>query len=91
MNLNIKVVPRSARSEIAGTMADGTLKVRIAAPPEKGKANVELRSFLARHFGVRQRDVVIVSGETSPVKRVRILNVPPASSSPGRNPPASGA
>ncbi len=75
MNLKVKVVPRSGRSEIVGAMADGTLKVRIAAPPEKGKANAELRAFLARHFGVRREDVIIVSGETSPLKQVRIENL----------------
>lgn len=73
MDLRIKVIPKSSRNEIAGTMADGTLKVKIAAPPEKGKANEALRAFLAEHYGVRQRDVTILSGETSPLKRVRIL------------------
>ena len=72
MDLRVKVIPRSSRNQIAGYMADGTLKVKIAAPPEKGKANAELRAFLAEHFGVAQKDVIIVSGETSPLKRVRI-------------------
>ena len=76
MNLRIKVVPKSPRSEMAGEMADGTLKVRIAAPAEKGKANAELCKFLARHYGVRRQDVVIVSGETSPHKLVRIPDRP---------------
>ncbi len=39
MTRRVKVIPRSAKTEIAGEMADGTLKVKIAAPPEKGKAN----------------------------------------------------
>ncbi len=75
MDLTVKVIPKSSRNEIAGRMADGTLKVKIAAPPEKGKANEELRAFLAREYGVPQRDVVIVSGETSHRKRVRIAGV----------------
>ena len=90
MNLRIKVIPKSGRSEMVGPMADGTLKVRIAAPPEKGKANAELRSFLARHFGVRRQDVAIVSGETSPVKQVRIEGLEPGAGGPGRNRPGSG-
>lgn len=73
MDLTVKVIPKSSRNEIVGEMADGTLKIKIAAPPEKGKANAELRAFLAKHYGVRQRDVTIVSGETSHLKRVRIL------------------
>ncbi len=72
MELRVKVVPKSSRNEIVGPMADGTLKVKIAAAPEKGKANAELRAFLARHYGVPKSAVTIVSGETSTLKRVRI-------------------
>jgi uncharacterized protein len=72
MTIRVKVTPRAARSEIAGTMADGTLKARIAAVPEKGRANQELCALLARHFGVAKGDVEIVSGHASPLKLVRI-------------------
>lgn len=73
--LSVKVVPRSSRNEIVATLPDGSLRIKIAAPPEKGKANAELRSFLARHYGVPERDVTIVSGETSVRKRVKV-NLP---------------
>ena len=72
MELRVKVVPRSARTELAGTMADGTLKVKIAAPPDKGRANAELCAFLARHYGVAKSAVTIVSGAASTRKLVRI-------------------
>ena len=72
MHLKVKVLPRSAHSAIAGTMADGTLKVRLAAVPEGGKANRELCAVLARHYGVRPDQVEIVSGATSSRKLVRI-------------------
>ncbi|MBL8179130.1 MAG: YggU family protein [Bryobacterales bacterium] len=70
--LRIKVIPKSAKSEIAGTMDDGTLKIRIAAVAEKGKANAELIAFLAKLYKVTRSDVEIVTGETSPLKQVRI-------------------
>ncbi|MCC6394817.1 MAG: DUF167 domain-containing protein [Bryobacterales bacterium] len=70
--LKIKVIPKSSRTEMAGEMADGALKVRVAAPPEKGKANAELCAFLAKHYGVPRHCVSIISGETSPLKRVRV-------------------
>lgn len=72
MTLRVKVIPRSARSEVAGTLADGTLKVRVAAPPEKGKANEELCRFLAANYGVARSAVTIVGGHTSALKLVRI-------------------
>ena len=72
MTLRVKIIPRSARSEFAGEMADGTRKIRIAAPPEKGKANEELCTFLAAHYRVPRGNVEVISGHTSPLKLVRI-------------------
>jgi uncharacterized protein (TIGR00251 family) len=72
MTLRVKVTPRSARSEVVGAMTDGTLKVRIAATPERGKANDELIGVLARHFGVERSAVSILSGHTATLKLVRV-------------------
>ncbi len=72
MTIRVKVTPRSSFSGIAGEMADGTLKVRIVAAPEKGKANAELCQVLARHYGVAPSAVTILRGHTSAVKWVRI-------------------
>ncbi len=70
MTIRVKVIPRSAKTEIAGTMADGTLKVRVAAPPEKGKANEELLKFLTAHY--KARGAEIVSGHTAALKMVKL-------------------
>jgi uncharacterized protein (TIGR00251 family) len=70
MTLRVKVIPRSAKTEIVGEMSDGTLKIKIAAPPEKGKANAELIRFLAAYYGVNR--VEIISGHTASLKMVRI-------------------
>lgn len=74
MTLRVKVIPRSPNTEIAGEMSDGTLKVRVAAPPDKGKANDELCAFLARHYKVPRESVSIVSGHSATLKLVRIEN-----------------
>jgi uncharacterized protein (TIGR00251 family) len=70
MTLRVKVIPRNAKTEIVGTMADGTLKINIAAPPEKGKANEELIRFLAAHYGMKT--VEIISGHTAALKMIRL-------------------
>ena len=70
MILRVKVIPRSAKTEIVATMADGTVKIKIAALPEKGKANAELIRFLAEHYGVQR--VEIISGQTASLKIVRL-------------------
>ena len=49
MDLKVKVIPRSRKTEFAGEMEDGSVKIKVAAVPEDGKANKELCSFLARH------------------------------------------
>jgi uncharacterized protein YggU (UPF0235/DUF167 family) len=53
-------------------MSDGTLKVRIAAAPEKGAANEALIAVLADHFGVPRSAVAITSGHVARMKLVRI-------------------
>ncbi len=70
--LTIKVVPKASKTEAAGTMSDGTRKIRVAAVPENGKANEALRRFLADEYGVPLQRVEIVSGLTSTRKTVRL-------------------
>jgi uncharacterized protein (TIGR00251 family) len=69
MTIRVKVIPRSPKTEIVGEMSDGTLKIKIAAPPEQGKANDALCAFLSKHYAKPAR---IVSGHTTPIKLVRI-------------------
>jgi uncharacterized protein (TIGR00251 family) len=69
--LNLKVSPGSAVNKIMDWNA-GILKVRIKAPPEKGKANKELIRFLAKLLGIAPANLELVSGEASRNKRVRI-------------------
>ena len=72
LTLALKVSPKSSRNEIAGFLEDGTMKLKITAAPEKGKANAEIVAFLADLFAVSKRQVEIVRGETSALKTVVI-------------------
>ena len=72
MTLRIKVCPRSSKNEVSGELADGTLKIHVIAPPEKGKANQQVCAVLAAHYKVPLRAVEIVSGHGNPRKLVRI-------------------
>jgi hypothetical protein len=72
MDIRIKVIPKSSRTELVGYLPDGTWKVKIAAVPEKGKANRELVEFLAEKLGVAKSRIRIVSGQTSPLKRIHV-------------------
>ena len=50
-SLILKVIPRARKTELVGTMSDGALKIRVAAVPEDGKANVELCRYLGEVYG----------------------------------------
>lgn len=67
----VKVVPGSSRTQLAGLIGE-MIKIKIAAAPEKGKANECLIDYLAGLLGVRKNTVRIVSGCTSPVKQILI-------------------
>ena len=67
----VKIVASSSRTAVAGRL-DGMLKIKVAAPPEKGKANQAIIKFLAAELGVKKKQVVIASGLTSTIKQIRI-------------------
>jgi uncharacterized protein (TIGR00251 family) len=77
--LVIKVTPRAKKNEITGFLDDGTIKVRLNAPPVDGKANKELIRFLAELLRVRKSSIQIVSGKTSRKKIVHIEGCDPRS------------
>jgi uncharacterized protein (TIGR00251 family) len=72
--IDVRVVPRSGRSNVAGTRA-GALLVRLTAPPVEGAANAELVGVIADTLGVPKRSVTIVAGEHARRKRVKVAGV----------------
>ena len=74
IQLTIRVVPRASKPGIAG-IRDGALLVRLQSPPVEGAANEELIQVIAKAFGVTKRDVAIVTGEHSKLKRIAIGTV----------------
>jgi uncharacterized protein (TIGR00251 family) len=72
--LQVHVVPRSAKSEIAGVQGDA-LKVKIAAPPVEGQANAECIRFLSDILGIKKKQVKILSGHRSKKKTVAIEGI----------------
>ncbi len=67
----IKVLPGSAKNEFIELMQgeESTLKIRIAAPPEKGKANKEIIKFFKKELGAQCE---IISGTTEPIKLIKL-------------------
>jgi uncharacterized protein (TIGR00251 family) len=70
----VRVTPRSGRDEIVGLHGDA-LKIKLAAAPEKGRANRALQKLLADRLGVSPSAVQILSGHLSRQKRVCVTGV----------------
>jgi uncharacterized protein (TIGR00251 family) len=73
--LAVRVTPRASRNEIVELLDDGTIKVRIAAPPADNEANEALIEFLADVLGVPKSRLDIVAGVTGRDKLISIMDM----------------
>ncbi len=71
MKLHIKVIPSSSKDCIVGWLQN-VLKIKVKAPPEKGKANKAVISVLEKSLNLPKGSVKILSGETSSRKIIEI-------------------
>ena len=74
VTFKVRVQPGASRTHLAGEHA-GALKLKVAAPAIRGKANEECRRFLAKLLNVPAAAVEIISGETSKNKILRVHNI----------------
>lgn len=76
MKLRVRATPNARRSEVIAWEGDAQagriLKVRVAAPPAEGKANDELREFLAKSLGLPKSKVLLEKGGSSRFKSFEI-------------------
>ncbi|MHA7815033.1 MAG: DUF167 domain-containing protein [Pseudohaliea sp.] len=77
MRLTLKVVPGSSRDQVVGRLGDA-IKVRVSAPPEKGRANRAVASLLAAFFDLEPAAVRIVAGGAASRKIVELEGADPA-------------
>jgi uncharacterized protein (TIGR00251 family) len=75
--VDVRLTPKGGRDAIDGVerLADGraVLKARVRAAPSEGEANAALLKLLAKSLGVAPRQVALVAGATSRLKRVKVL------------------
>ena len=74
VRLPIKVVPGASRNSIAGWLGDA-LKVRVTAPPERGRANAAVEGLIADALGLPRQDARVVAGMTSTRKLIEIEGI----------------
>ena len=72
--LPIKVIPNSSGTQLVGWHGD-QLKLKLAAPAEKGKANVALLKLLSKELGLPRSSIKIISGHNNQLKVLSIENI----------------
>ena len=74
IKISVRVIPNAPRNQVVG-QAEGIWKIKVSAPPEKGKANKELLEFLARKLGLKRAYIVLEKGETARNKIVSFSGI----------------
>ena len=69
--ISLRIYPNATKSEVVD-FTSGVLRVRVAAPPVKGKANKELVAFLGQALGVGKDALAIIKGHTNRSKVISI-------------------
>lgn len=72
--LHLKIQPNASRSGIAGQHGQ-RLKIRLQSPPQDGKANQELISFLSKTLGISKSSLDLIRGQTSRDKTIRLQDI----------------
>lgn len=77
--LAVRLWPKAARTRIGGTFTDAAgqrwLQASVTAPPDKGKANAALIALLAGRLDVPRSSILLETGDTNRLKRLRISGV----------------
>lgn len=73
--LAVRVTPRASRNEIVEILDDGTIRVRLAAPPSDNEANVALIDFLSEILGVPKSKLDIVAGNAGRDKLISVVDM----------------
>jgi uncharacterized protein (TIGR00251 family) len=69
--IQVKVIPRSSKKEIAGVEGN-TIKIKLTAPPVEGAANEQLIELLSEEFKIKKSNIIILKGDSSRHKTVKI-------------------
>lgn len=71
MLISVRAYPHAARNEVTAFI-DGVFRVKVAAPPVKGKANKELITFLSQVLGINKDMISITRGHAT---RNKLINI----------------
>lgn len=72
MRIEARVITRAKKEEIE-KISENSYRIKVATPPEKGKANKRVIELLSEKLGIKKQDIRIISGETSSRKILEII------------------
>jgi uncharacterized protein len=72
MQITCIVKPKSKVDSLS-VNPDGSLRIKIKAPPVDGKANEYLIEYLSEVFKIKKKNIEIISGHTNSHKRINIV------------------
>ncbi len=72
--IEIKVIPSASRDEIVG-LDGGAMKIKVTAPPDKGKANKAVEKLLAAKLKLPKSAVSVVTGFASRRKTIELTGI----------------
>lgn len=79
--LAVRLSPKAASERLGGTFTDSQglrwLQAGVTAPPDKGKANAALIALLSRRLRLPQSSILLETGDTNRLKRLRLAGVDP--------------
>ena len=71
--LRVRVIPRAKQNQISEILEDGTIKIRINAPPSDGKANKALIKYLSEVLNIPRSKIQIASGGKAREKKIEFI------------------
>lgn len=75
--MKLRVSPGAKSTTVKGFYGEEALKLSVAAPPSRGKANSEVERYLAALIGVEKSRVAVVRGASSRDKLVFVHGTEP--------------
>jgi uncharacterized protein (TIGR00251 family) len=70
--LSVRVQPRASSDGVLGFLEDGTLRIRVTAPPVDGAANTAVCKVLSKALGIRNAAVKVMHGKAAHRKIVQV-------------------
>jgi len=71
----VRVTPRASRNEVVEVLDDGTIRIRLDAPPTDNEANEALLGFLSEILGVPRSKLDIVAGSAGRDKLISVVDM----------------